>query len=120
MITTGMQIQTIGDLMHGHQPILSRGQLDEDFQWLYDLVIDDPGQAYQTLAQLKLSPEATDLIEVIDRIMVVEPGYRPHYPSLAEIAPTLPEVTWLWESWVPRGYITMLAAWPGVGGLVLR
>lgn len=114
MITTGMQIQTLGDLLHNQKPVLTRDQLDEDFAWLYD-VIGNSETPFQELARLKLDTEYEDLFNVIDRIMSVEPGFRPRYPTLADIGPQLPDVTWLWDGWVPRGYITMLAAWPGIG-----
>lgn len=38
-----------------------------------------------------------------------------HYPSLAELAESLPEIAWLWENWLPVGMISMLAARPGTG-----
>jgi hypothetical protein len=34
---------------------------------------------------------------------------------LAEIGPELPQTTWFWQAWIPRGLLTLLAAWPGVG-----
>lgn len=38
-----------------------------------------------------------------------------HFPTLAEVAATLPPVGWLWENWVPRGMLTMLGAYQGTG-----
>ena len=38
-----------------------------------------------------------------------------HYPTLAELAETLPPVRWLWPGWIPRGMITLLGAYQGTG-----
>lgn len=37
------------------------------------------------------------------------------HATLAEIADSLEPVTWLWESWVPRGMLTLLGAFQGTG-----
>jgi hypothetical protein len=39
----------------------------------------------------------------------------PIFPSLDQIAPYLPPITWLWPGWIPRGMITLLCAAPGAG-----
>lgn len=38
-----------------------------------------------------------------------------HYPTLAELAETLPPVRWLWPGWIPRGMISLLGAYQGTG-----
>jgi hypothetical protein len=38
-----------------------------------------------------------------------------HYPTLAELAETLPPVRWLWPGWLPRGMISLLGAFQGTG-----
>lgn len=40
---------------------------------------------------------------------------RPAFQTMAQIAPTLPPITWLWEGWIPRGLMTLLGATPKVG-----
>ena len=40
---------------------------------------------------------------------------RKTWQSFAELAPMLSDVTWLWESWVPRGMLTLFGAPPGAG-----
>ena len=37
------------------------------------------------------------------------------FPSLDQLAPNIPPVTWLWPGWIPRGMITLLCAAPGAG-----
>lgn len=37
----------------------------------------------------------------------------------ADIAPRLDAISWLWQNWIPRGFITILAGAPGVGKSVL-
>lgn len=38
-----------------------------------------------------------------------------HYPTLAELAATLPPVRWLWPGWIPRGMVSLLGAYQGTG-----
>lgn len=38
-----------------------------------------------------------------------------HYPTLAELAESLPPVRWLWPGWIPRGMISLLGAFQGTG-----
>lgn len=42
------------------------------------------------------------------------PG-APRFPSLAEIEHLIPEVEWLWPSWIPRGMLTVLGGFQGTG-----
>jgi hypothetical protein len=37
------------------------------------------------------------------------------FRTMAQIGPTLPPITWLWEGWIPRGLLTLLGATPKVG-----
>lgn len=37
------------------------------------------------------------------------------FPSLAEIADSLEPVSWLWQEWLPRGMVSILGAFQGVG-----
>lgn len=38
-----------------------------------------------------------------------------HYPTLAELAESLPPVRWLWPGWIPRGMVSLLGAYQGTG-----
>lgn len=46
---------------------------------------------------------------------IEEAGEPLHFPSLAEIAETLPPVRWLWHGWIPRGMVSLLGAFQGTG-----
>jgi hypothetical protein len=37
------------------------------------------------------------------------------YPPASKVLATLPDVKWMWPSWVPRSLVTILAASPGTG-----
>lgn len=37
------------------------------------------------------------------------------FPTLAEIAESLPPVSWLWPGWLPRGMLSLLGAYQGTG-----
>ena len=46
---------------------------------------------------------------------IEEAGEPLHFPSLAEIAETLPPVRWLWHGWIPQGMVSLLGAFQGTG-----
>jgi len=91
--------------------------LDPLYRSLWDDVDGcDTHDAYKILTRLKLSSDHDpELHRAIEAIQVMEPGQRTHYPNLAEIGPGLPATTWFWTNWIPRGAITILAGWPGIG-----
>ena len=114
MLTDRRQQQLIAEIIHGRIPTVELGLLQDPYDYLWDLVVDrDPQQAYQELLRLKLSEP--ELAEVIEAILALAPGAAPNHRSLAEIGPDLPQTTWFWPNWIPRGLLTLLAAWPGVG-----
>jgi hypothetical protein len=47
------------------------------------------------------------------QIIAEEAERSSHIPALAELQ--LPEIKWLWKSWVPRGMLTVLGAVPSAG-----
>ena len=114
MLTERRQQQVIADLVHGLTPTINPENLQDPYDYLWEIVINrPPHEAYQELLRTKLSE--ADLTGVIDDILTLEPGYQPKHQSLAEIGPSLPQTTWFWPNWIPRGVLTLLAAWPGVG-----
>lgn len=40
---------------------------------------------------------------------------RRAFRNMAQLSPTLPPITWLWENWIPNGLLTILGATPGTG-----
>lgn len=44
---------------------------------------------------------------------LIDPERR--FLSLAELAPELPPLSWVWEHWLPAGMLSLLAARPGTG-----
>jgi hypothetical protein len=112
MITKRRQIQTLANLLKGKVPLLDRDQLDNDFCYLWDVITASPDK-YQALYQTK--QQYPDLADDIEDIITTEAGPTFLYQSLFDIEPDLPETTWLWPNWIPRGLLTVMAAWPGIG-----
>jgi len=44
-----------------------------------------------------------------------KPDREINYLDLGSFAATLPPIEWLWPSWIPRGFISLLGAVPGAG-----
>lgn len=115
MLTKKRQKQIIRDVMYGLPPGVAIESLDQDYQYLWGVVeaATNSYEAYDDLLLVKR--EEVDLAGIIDDILLMEPGDRQTYETLADIGPTLKEVEWFWENWVPKGLLTLLAAEAGVG-----
>ncbi len=112
MITQRRQIQTLANLLKNHPPMLNREQLDPDFAFLWDIISNNPDK-YQALYRAR--QEETDLTNIINEIVDTEPNAEFRYQSLADLEADLPATSWLWPNWIPKGMLTVMAAWPGVG-----
>ena len=114
MLTQRMQIQAIADCLAG-LPVQARSS---DFQqpWLaclQGIEQAEPGQEHNALHRvLSAMPEGQQLIQTI---LSTRPGYRPTIPSLADIAPGLAPIEWVWDGWIPRGFLTVMGASQGSG-----
>ncbi len=65
--------------------------------------------------------DEADLTAAINAATPYTPDLHGLVATLADVAEKLPDTTWLWEGWVPKGYLTVLAGTPGAGksGLAL-
>lgn len=116
MLTKRRQIQAVANAISGRPLGLNAEAMTPDFRWLLEVVQEaGPGMKYAELARVKADPENRDLTGYIDQIMAAQPGDAADYPSLDTLGDALPIVDWLWHGWLPRGYMTLLAAFPGVG-----
>lgn len=129
MLTQRRQEQALADLIYGLPVDLDLERLTPKHkkvgdhilyvigEWDLDLVnnLQDRLDLQQELHRFKDISGNEEARPIIDRILSLDPGRRRHYESLAEIGPGLPEVQWLWRNWIPRRYLTLLAAAPGVG-----
>lgn len=114
MLTHRRQQQVIADLIHGIESDIDLEQLEEPYEQIFKWVEGyDSQTAYQHLIRLKMQDET--LAGVIDGILACEPGERREFPSLKAMGANMPQSTWFWEGWIPRGMMTLLAAWPGIG-----
>jgi hypothetical protein len=117
LLTERRKQQAIRDLMGGLTPDVTREALSDPYDYLWDTVTEcqDYHEAYQTLTRFALSTEEEKLKRAIEAILSLEAGQKIKHLSLKEIGPDLPEVTWFWPGWIPRGMLTLLAASPGIG-----
>ena len=126
-LTRPMQIQLLADLLAGQRP--ERPIWPEEFtqpfrgawQALQDLTYQDSAAwLYAAIDEVRAAlGEHPDADAIIGELLSTDPSGAAHwsagYPSLAEIAATLPPITWLWPGWLPAGMISLLAARPGAG-----
>jgi len=121
MLTERRQQQAIVDLIHGLKPELQHHELSKPYRVLWQEVKQalhlglDAHDIFQEMYRFKQSEAGEKLADIVEAILVLEPGYKQKHRSLQEIGPDLPQTTWFWPEWIPRGLLTLLAAWPGVG-----
>lgn len=114
MLTESMQIQAIADRLAG-MPVEADAR-DFDMPWKLCWQTLETAQAGQEAQALQEA--TTGLVnqqKILESILAVRPGYRPVIPSLKDIAATLDPIEWVWDGWIPRGLITVLAASQGSG-----
>ena len=116
MLTQRMQIQALADCLAGLDGKNGRTWQDfeEPWQSAYRAVLEaPPEQGKQAL--LAALADRPDRDAILGAILAAVPGEWPAFPSLREIADTLPPIRWLWPDWIPRGMITLLGSVPGAG-----
>lgn len=117
MITDRRQLQALRDLIVGQEPEITKEQLtDGDYTYIWEQLDQQPKQdRYETMMRLRQINDEAEFRQLIDDILTLTPGDRLHHRHLLEIGPELPNVEWLWPGWIPRGLLSLMAAWPGIG-----
>jgi RecA-family ATPase len=114
MLTESMQIQAIADRLAGLPVQVDAREFDMPWKLCWQALESAHARAGRP-ALHSATAGLVDQQEILERILAVRPGYRPVIPSLADIAPTLNPIEWVWDGWIPRGLITVLAASQGSG-----
>lgn len=124
------QLQDLADWIAGFEldprptaEAFADGALRAAWRAIADLPWSNNPAVYRKLCEAEMRramggyPNGPALCERILRVIpsTVERPFR----SLAEIAPDLRPVTWLWPNWLPIGMLTLLAARPGLGKSML-
>jgi len=114
MLTESMQIHAIGDRLAG-MPVDTDAR-EFDMPWKLCWQALEAAQAGQETQALQRAINGlVNQQRILESILAVRPGYRPVIPSLEDIAATLDPIEWVWDGWIPRGLITVLAASQGSG-----
>lgn len=124
ILTDRRKCQAITNIMYGLDPGLDHALLEgmEDkyydlWQFVRECRSDglDHHDIYQELIRLKQQKPDGQTVDIIEHIFSMDPGQTLQYETLESVGSSLPPVSWLWPGWIPRGYLTTLAAEPGVG-----
>ena len=119
MLTTKMQVQALADRLAGLPVSYKARDFTAPFQACWQGMDGAPaGSEYLALsAVMQQLPEREWLAGAI---FAATPGARlGAFPSLAELAPDLPPIEWVWKGWLPRGLLSLLGAAPGAGKSLL-
>jgi len=116
MLTRRMMIQALADRRAGLKIHYRSNQFSEPFRsMLLALETMGPGEVdREWLAILVNEPDGKHILAEISAAQVGN-GNGQTFRTLAEIAPELPPISWLWPGWIPNGFITLLGAVPGAG-----
>jgi len=127
-----IQQQVIADALYGLEPDVDPNALDEPWStMLHQLPPLDPDEKHDVerfegnYEQRRLWVATVGLGSIAEREALCESVLTTlrsdsrRYPTLHEIADTLPEIDWLWQHWIPRGMLSLLGAAPGVGKSLL-
>ena len=120
LIPKNVQCRILAAMLNGRLP---DGFSLEQIEGLYP-TFDQPWQGYlDPLLDAMEVPAGTTRSSFIAsyvkighehrQIIAEEASRSSHIPALAELQ--LPEIKWLWKSWVPRGMLTLLGAMPSAG-----
>ena len=118
MLTRRSQIQAIADHLAGLANNNRQFQLPDFEEPWQSALPGRPGGAGRTgdpEALRAVLANRPDRDAILGAILAAVPGEGLLFPSLREIAGSLPPIEWLWPDWIPRGMITLLGAVPGAG-----
>lgn len=122
MLTERIQSQAIADQLAGLESTINPTELTGLYADVWNSIQDKAGKTEKLLAlETVLNTQATPAnADIYRQILSCKPGGLQIEP-LDSIKDRIAPITWLWEGWIPRGMITILAAIPGAGktGLML-
>jgi len=110
MLTRRMQVRAVADLLDGMETGLVWESFAEPWREAYRTLFSldgDKQEGIQALTRVLAREELGEVLALASTPIT--------FPSLQELAETLPPIEWLWEGWIPRGMITLLGGAPGAG-----
>jgi len=117
MLTRRMQLQAIADMRSGFIIDLDPSRFDEPYRAILGAVRNALQMGMDTTtAMMGAMNGCRDANIIMQQILEMQPGngYL-HFKSLADIAPTLPPIRWMWQDWIPRGLLSLVGAVKGAG-----
>ena len=122
MLTDRIQSQAIVDHLAGLEVKLNPAELTGIYAECWRAVQDKPNKTekLEALGQVLNTQEVPENARIYQQILSKKPGGL-QIESLDAVKDRIAPIEWLWEGWIPRGMITILAAIPGAGktGLML-
>lgn len=125
MINSILQQQAIVDALCGFEPIIDPKTLEEPWRTVYANLPAELEENSLKHLEHALWEATTGVGTIPERdkickaILLILRNDSYWYPTLYDIADTLPEIDWLWQHWIPRGMLSLLGAAPGVGKSLL-
>lgn len=119
ILTKRRQQQSLRNLMAGHPLELSPDLFDDDYYYIWQEIDHalQRGDDFEDVRQLllRLKNREDDLNDLIEGVLAQDEKTSFSWKTLEQKGREAIPVTWLWASWVPRGFLTLLAAEQGTG-----
>lgn len=118
MLTKRMQLQAIADVRAGFNISIDPAQFEDPYRSIIGAVRNAQALGIDTTnAMMDALAGRKDQTQIVQDILRLQPGGNGHqaFRSLAELAPDLKPIEFLWSNWIPRGMLSLLGAMPGAG-----
>ncbi len=115
-----VQAQLICDKLNGFSVQAKARDFESPYAECWQAIQDkaDKGAMIAALGQALDIQNRPENAKVLTRFLEMQPG-QGSIPALADIESDIPAVEWLWENFIPRGYVTVLGAMQGAGKTAL-
>ncbi len=114
MLTERLQIQALADRLAGLPTRISVRHMQEPWRTCWHALEGVDPQDYSQ-ALMRALEGHPDRAHILEAIFAAQPGGKMKFESLADLAATLPPISWIWPRWLPRGMLTVVGAAPGTG-----
>lgn len=116
LLTERYQQQLIRDFIDGLDPAPEDiGHLTDPYDWLYDYLSEAPNTDRRYILFSQLVHQNDEWRTIVESTLALTPGQKDRFKTIEQVGGERPPTTWLWENWIPKGYLSMLAGYPSAG-----
>lgn len=117
LLTERYQQQLIRDFIDGIDTASDEdiSHLTDPYDWLYDYLSEASNTDRRYVLFSQLIHQSDEWRDIVESTLALIPGERDRFKTIEQVGGERPPTTWLWENWIPKGYLSMLAGYPSAG-----